>query len=114
MCKSQRCMESAKTKPPINKNIVEFMYTEATSLPEVIPSSGKKSRGSNAVAASGSAWDIHKVTISTAMAVILCVPSLGNTGNNSTTKNSIDPSQRPMLSLEELNLDVGIQRNLHC
>lgn len=100
--------------------MVEFIYTAATSFPEVIPSNGNSTMGSNAVAASGKASDIHQVTINIAMADMFCVLSLGNTGSHKTMKNRMGPSTRPMLDGDNtcldlgLGVDVGIQLNLHC
>ena len=75
LCNPQFSMAIASINPPINRKITEFIYDPEISEPDKTPSSGKKTNGTNDVAAIGKASVIHQIAIRTATAATL--PTFG-------------------------------------
>ena len=85
-------------KPPMNSTIVLLMYDGAISLPGMMPSRGKKTSGSSAVANSGIAWVIHQMAISAATAARRLAGSLpGSMGNTVSSTNTTTPRASPVV-----------------
>jgi hypothetical protein len=110
-CSPHRCIASASTNPPRNRNTSGFAYALVVAVRSSAPVIGSSTIGSSEVTASGSDSHTHHVAINTATAAVARPPSVNPPGPVGTARwtatASAGPSHRPIRARRPTRVGSG-------